>query len=153
MNSEGKIGEERFLSVIRKCGQEGGSAGGPYTDKGFTGGEAQSDDITLVAIKEKMKAEDVLFNLRSKLISLVSEEGLSAKEACEKVGVSTSTYYKYKRRFDKMGLDGLREQVRSEVEEKHLAIEDKVKIFDIIKTTRDRAKRIPEELNGSTDSL
>jgi serine phosphatase RsbU (regulator of sigma subunit)/anti-sigma regulatory factor (Ser/Thr protein kinase)/transposase len=146
-----KFGEERFLSVIRKCGH---MKVDPLVDhirddiKGFTGGEAQSDDITLVAIKEKMKAEDVLFNLRSRLISLVSEEGLSAREACEKVGVSTSTYYKYKRRFDKMGLDGLREQVRSEVEEKHLAIEDKVKIYDIIKNNPEiGAKRISEELN------
>ncbi len=152
MNSQrDKFGEERFLSVIRKCGH---MKVDPLVDhirdeiKSFTGGEAQSDDITLVAIKEKMKAEDVLFNLRSKLISLVAEEGLSAREACEKVGVSTSTYYKYKRRFDKMGLDGLREQVRSEVEEKHLAIEDKVKIYDIIKNNPEiGAKRISEELN------
>ena len=146
-----KFGEERFLSVIRKCGH---MKVDPLVDhirdeiKAFTGGEAQSDDITLVAIKEKMKAEDVLFNLRSKLISLVSDEGLSVKVACERVGVSTSTYYKYKRRFDKIGLDGLREQVRSEVEEKHLAIEDKVKIYDIIKNNPEiGAKRIAEELN------
>jgi len=152
MNSQReKFGEERFLSVIRKCGH---MKVDPLVDhirdeiKAFTGGEAQSDDITLVAIKEKMKAEDVLFNLRSRLISLVAEEGLSAREACERVGVSTSTYYKYKRRYDKMGLDGLREQVRSEVEEKHLAIEDKVKIYDIIKNNPEiGAKRIAEELN------
>jgi serine phosphatase RsbU (regulator of sigma subunit)/anti-sigma regulatory factor (Ser/Thr protein kinase)/tetratricopeptide (TPR) repeat protein/transposase len=146
-----KFGEERFLSIIRKCGR---MKVDPLVDhirdeiKAFTGGEAQSDDITLVAIKEKMKAEDVLFNLRSRLLRSVGEEGLSVKEACQKMGVSTSTYYKYKKRFDKMGTDGLKEQtIRSEVEEKHIAIEDKVKLLDVIKNNPDFGpKKIVEEL-------
>ncbi|MBN2202194.1 SpoIIE family protein phosphatase [bacterium] len=147
-----KFGEERFLSVIRKGGH---MQVDPLVDrireeiKEFTGGEAQSDDITLVAIQEKMRAEDVLFNLRSNLIRLVTEEGLSARDACRKMGVSTSTYYKYRRRWDKMGDDGLREQTpRADVEENHVAIEDKVKIHDIIKNHPDFGpKRIAEELN------
>lgn len=147
-----KFGEERFLSVIRKYGH---LSVGPLVEhikeeiKAFTGGEPQSDDITLVAIKEKLKAEDVLFNLRTKLLRMVAEEGLSVKEACEKLGVSTSTYYKYKKRFEKLGIDGLREEVaRSEVEERHIAIEDKVKILDIIRKHPDFGpKRISEELN------
>lgn len=147
-----KFGEERFLSVIRKGGQ---MKVDPLVDrikeeiKEFTGGEAQSDDITLVAIQENMRAEDVLFNLRSNLIRLVTEEGMSARDACRKMGVSTSTYYKYRRRWDKMGEDGLREQTpRSDVEENHVAIEDKVKIHDIIKNHPDFGpKRIAEELN------
>jgi serine phosphatase RsbU (regulator of sigma subunit)/anti-sigma regulatory factor (Ser/Thr protein kinase)/transposase len=148
-----KFGEERFLSIIRKCGR---MKVDPLVDhirdeiKAFTGGEAQSDDITLVAVREQMKAEDVLFNLRSNLMRMVNEEQVSVKEACQKLGVSTSTYYKYKRRFDKMGLDGLREQtVRSEVEEKHIAIEDKVKLLDIIKNHPDFGpKKIVDELNS-----
>lgn len=147
-----KFGEERFLAVIRKYGH---LAVEPLVEhikdeiKAFTGGEPQSDDITLVAIKEKLKAEDVLFNLRTKLLRMVAEEGLSVKEACEKLGVSTSTYYKYKKRFEKMGVDGLREEVaRSEVEERHIAIEDKVKILDIIRKHPEFGpKRISEELN------
>ncbi len=153
-----KFGEERFLSVIRKGGQ---MQVDPLVDrireeiKEFTGGEAQSDDITLVAIQENMKAEDVLFNLRSKLIRLVTEEGMSARDACRKVGVSTSTYYKYRRRWDKMGDDGLRElTVRSDVEENHIAIEDKVKIHDIIKKHPDFGpKRIAEELKTESYGL
>jgi serine phosphatase RsbU (regulator of sigma subunit)/anti-sigma regulatory factor (Ser/Thr protein kinase)/transposase len=150
-----KFGEERFLSVIRKCGH---MQVDPLVDrireeiKSFTGGEAQSDDITLVTIQEKMRAEDVLFNLRSNLIRLVTEEGLSARDACRKMGVSTSTYYKYRRRWDKMGEEGLREQtLRADVEEKHIAIEDKVKIHDIIKNHPDfGAKRIAEELKSES---
>jgi serine phosphatase RsbU (regulator of sigma subunit)/anti-sigma regulatory factor (Ser/Thr protein kinase)/transposase/TolA-binding protein len=147
-----RFGEERFLSVVRKGGH---LKVDPLVDrirdeiKSFTGGEAQSDDITLVAIKEKMNAEDVLFNLRSKLLKLVMEDGLSVKQASQQVGVSTSTYYKYKKRYDKMGEGGLKEQaIRSEVEEKHIAIEDKVKLLDVVKTNPEfGAKRISEELN------
>ncbi len=147
-----RFGEERFLEVIRKYGNEKVD---PLIDKvrdeitTFTEGFAQSDDITLVAIKEKMKAEDVLFNLRTRLMHLVNEEKMTVKEACRVVGVSTSTFYKYKKRFEKMGEEGLREKtIRSEIEEKHIAIEDKVKIYDIIKNNPDFGpKRISEELN------
>jgi len=96
-----------------------------------------------------MKAEDVLFNLRTRLMQIVNNKEMSVKEACKSVGVSTSTYYKYKKRFDKLGVDGLKEKVlRSEIEEKHISIEDKVKIYDIIKQNPEfGAKRISEELN------
>jgi serine phosphatase RsbU (regulator of sigma subunit)/anti-sigma regulatory factor (Ser/Thr protein kinase)/transposase len=147
-----KFGEERLLSIIRKNAQ---LKVDPLVDcirdeiKNFTGGIAQSDDITLVAIREKMRAEDVHFNMRSKLIGLVNENGMNVKEACKKMGVSTSTYYKYKKRFDLKGEDGLRDENREmEIEEKHISIEDKVKLFDIVKNNPDiGAKRLSEELN------
>jgi serine phosphatase RsbU (regulator of sigma subunit)/tetratricopeptide (TPR) repeat protein/transposase len=147
-----RFGDERLLSVIRKHGDQKVD---PLVDKirdeinGFTEGYAQSDDITLVAIKEKLRAEDVLFNLRYRMMHLVNEEGLTVKEACRTVGVSTSTYYKYKKRYKAMGEDGLKEKIiRSEIEEKHVSIEDKAKIYDIIsKHPEYGAKRISEELN------
>ncbi|MCJ7812894.1 PP2C family protein-serine/threonine phosphatase, partial [bacterium] len=147
-----KFGDERLLSTIRNYGH---FQVDPLIDKirneinSFSEGYAQSDDITLVAIKEKLKAEDVLFNLRIRLMKMVNEEGLSIKEACKNVGVSPSTYYKYKKRFKKMGLNGLKEKVIwSDIEEKHISIEDKVKIYDIIKEHPEYgAKRICEELN------
>ncbi len=155
-----KFGEERFLSVIRKYGH---LKVDPFVDKisdeikNFTEGYAQNDDITLVAIREKMRAEDVLFNLRNRMLEMVNKEGMSIKDACRAVGVSTSTYYKYKKRFEKMGIEGLKEKVmRSEIEEKHISIEDKAKIYDIIKEHSEYgAKRISEELKtekyGFTD--
>ena len=100
-----RFGDERFLSVIRKYGH---LKVDPLVDKIrdeiniFTEGYAQSDDITLVAIREKMQVEDVLFNLRSRLMKMVDKEGKTVKEACRVVGVSTSTYYKYKKRFQKL---------------------------------------------------
>ena len=148
-----KFGDERFLSAIRNHGH---LKVDPLVDKireeinVFTEGYAQSDDITLVAIREKLKVEDVLFNLRSRLIQMVNEEGKSVKEACGIINVSTSTYYKYKKRFEEMGFDGLKEKViRSEIEEKHISIEDTAKIYDIIKEHPEYgAKRISEELKS-----
>jgi len=147
-----RFGDERMLATIRKNGKLNVD---PLVDKihdeinVFTEGYAQSDDITLVAIKEKMKAEDVLFNFRTRLMHLVEKEGMSVKKACESVGVSTSTYYKYKKRYKKMGVAGLKEKVaRSEIEDRHVSIEDKAKIYDIIKEyPKYGAKRISEELN------
>ncbi|MFC1501811.1 SpoIIE family protein phosphatase [bacterium] len=147
-----RFGDERFLTTIRKYGSKKVD---PLVDKirdeitMFTEGHAQSDDITLVAIKEKLHAEEVLFNLRHKLMHMVNEEKLSVKQACRVVGVSTSTYYKYKKRFEEMGEEGLKEKIqRSEFEERHISIEDKAKIFDIIKVNAGfGAKRIQAELN------
>jgi len=147
-----QYGDERFLEAIRSHGHLSAE---PLVERlhdeldVFTEGSPQNDDITLVAIREKMSAEDVLFNRRTRLLKLISEEGMSVKAACEQEGVSTSTYYKYKKRFDKEGEAGLRDKVsRSEIEEKHISIEDKAKIFDIIKKNPAiGAKRIAEELN------
>lgn len=147
-----RFGDERFLSTIRKFGNLSIE---PMVDKlkdeiaSFTGGFQQSDDITMVAIREKMNVDDVLYNLRCKLITMVKEEGVSVKDACQTVGVSTSTYYKYKKLYEKHGFEGLKEKVsRSEIEERHISIEDKAKILDIIKNNPEYgAKRISEELN------
>lgn len=147
-----QFGEERFLSVIRRYGSMSVQ---PLVDKirdsinAFIEGFTQNDDITLVAIQEKMSAEDVLYNLRTRLLSLVNKEGMSVKKACQTVGVSTSTYYKYKKRFEKEGKEGLKEKtVRSEIEDRHISIEDKAKIYDIIRQNPDFGpKRISEELN------
>jgi tetratricopeptide (TPR) repeat protein/transposase len=140
-----------MLQVVRRYGDKKVD---PLVDKirdeinDFTQGMPQSDDITLVAIKEKLKAEDVLFNLRNRLMGLVKEEKMTVKEACRVVGVSTSTYYKYKKRYEKLGVEGLKEKVgRSDIEERHISIEDQAKIIDIIKNHPEYgAKRISEEL-------
>ncbi len=148
-----RFGDERFLASIRKYGI---LAVEPLVEKlkediiGYTEGYAQSDDITMVAIREKMNVEDVLFNLRSRLMRMVIEEGVSIKDACKKAGVSTSTYYKYRKLYDKHGDDGLREKVsRSEIEERHISIEDKAKIIDIIRQHPEYGpKRISEVLKS-----
>jgi len=147
-----RFGDERFLTTIRKFGNKKVK---PLVENireeiiTFTEEFAQSDDITLVAIREKLRAEDVLFNMRIRLMHLVDDERVNVKEACREVGVSTSTYYKYRKLYLEHGPEGLKEKVhRSEIEERHISIEDKAKILDVIKQNPEFGpKRISEELN------
>ncbi len=148
-----RFGDERFLSVIREYGDLNVE---PFVNKIrdeiiiFSEGFAQTDDITLVAIREKLKAEDVLFNHRLRLMKLVDKKGLSVKEACKRENVSTSTYYKYRKKYNKKGKEGLYDGRKiTKIEDKHISIEDRAKIIDIIKNNPDYgAKRISEELKS-----
>lgn len=143
--------EERFLESIRKLAHLDAKE---FIEKmkeeifSFTQGAPQNDDITLVAIKENMMAADVLFSLRKNLINMVAE-GMSVKEACAKCRVSTSTYYKYKKKYAELGEDGLKVKAEgSNIEAKHLSIEQKAKIFDIIREHPDYGpKMISNSLN------
>ncbi|HXL72139.1 MAG TPA: SpoIIE family protein phosphatase, partial [bacterium] len=74
----------------------------------FTRGAEQNDDITVVAIKEKMKVENVEFKFRKKLLDLVEKKGLSVAEACRQMNTSSHTYYRFKKIFTEKGKDGLK---------------------------------------------
>ena len=146
------FGEERFLNVIRTYGNLRAK---PFVEKlhqellSFTEGNPQNDDITLVAIKEKTTAEKVEVD-RAKRVFKMVQEGSSIKEACEKIGISTYAYNKYKEIFERDGTEHF-EIVANEnelIEAKHLSIEEKTKIYDIIRRFPEYgAKRISEELN------
>ncbi len=153
MNSEREqFGEERFLESIRRY------AGLPVNEfvenirkdvQEFTQGFPQNDDITLVAIQEKLQADSHLMQIRTRLINLVEKDGVSVKEACRRMRVSPSTYYRYKKRWEEEGLEGLRNRVeRDHIAERHISIEDRAKIMDIMqKHPEYGAKRICQELN------
>jgi len=92
----------------------------------FTGNAPQNDDITLVAIKEEVALDEVIYNKRRQLIDLVDRQGLSVKEACERMGTSASTYYKYRRRFEKEGASGLFDRrTRASAGTRQLAVEER----------------------------
>ena len=74
----------------------------------FTRGQPQNDDITFIVIKEKAKYSDLLYEKRVRLFELVEEEGFSVKEACEKVGFSTTTFYNLKKLRNEGGLEALK---------------------------------------------
>jgi serine phosphatase RsbU (regulator of sigma subunit)/anti-sigma regulatory factor (Ser/Thr protein kinase)/transposase/uncharacterized membrane protein affecting hemolysin expression len=74
----------------------------------FTNGAEQNDDITVVAIKEKMKAETVQFKMRKRLLDLVEKKGMSISQACRQMHVSPKAYHRFKKLFDDQGIDGLR---------------------------------------------
>ena len=145
------FGEERLLKCIREFG---GLRVVPFIDKlkeeilSFTESNVQYDDITAVAVREKTSPEKEELRRAREAHRLIID-GQSIREACEKVGITTYTYYnKYKKEFEEKGIDNFAIDAEVSVDAKHIAIEDKTKIFDIIKNHPEYgAKRISEELN------
>ncbi len=152
MNDKRELfGEERLLKIFRDSGQLRVK---PFVEQikeeilSFTEGFPQSDDITLVAIREKTSPEkEELRRAREAHKKILV--GTSIREACESLGITTYTYYnKYKKEFEEKGAENFEVEAEVSVEAKHIAIEDKVKIYDIIKNHPEYgAKRISEEIN------
>lgn len=147
-----QYGEEKLLSLIKKHGR---LAPKEFIErlsddiKEFTGGHPQNDDITVVAIKEKLMADEVLFGIRKKLLDLVDVSGYTVAEACRKMRVSPSTYYRYKRRLSELGERGLKnKELRTEHEIRRVSIEQRKEIIKVlIKNPQFGAKRIAVEYN------
>ncbi|MCI0452425.1 MAG: anti-sigma factor antagonist [Candidatus Latescibacteria bacterium] len=151
-----QYGEERLIQIVKTHGHL------PPDDfiarldaelKNFTAGHPQSDDITVVAIKERMTADDILFGIRRKLIDLVDVQGMNVKDACRQMKVSPATYYRYKKRLEVMGERGLRNDIlRDDVSIKRVSLEARKEIVRIIAADPDLgAKRITEEYNKGRD--
>jgi serine phosphatase RsbU (regulator of sigma subunit)/TolA-binding protein len=145
------FGEERFLQTIREYGD---LTANDFVEKlqndlrSFTEGNPQNDDITLVSIKEKTSAEKLELKRAKKAFQFI-QDGTSIKEACETAGITTYAYYnKYKEQFDSEGVESYELETDNEtIEVKHLSIEEKAKIYDIIRRFPEYgAKRISEEL-------
>lgn len=145
------FGEERFLKSIREHGLLRVK---PFVEKlqleieSFTEGAVQYDDITLVSIKERTTQEKEELR-RAKLAHKAILEGKNIRDACEESGITTYAYYnKYKKQFEEHGIENFEVDEDVSVEAKHISIEDKTKIFDIIRNHPEfGAKRISEELN------
>ena len=128
--------DERFLDAIRNnshldVGEFVKSINREL--KKFTGGAPQNDDITYVAIKEKMMSGDVMYKLQEELFEMI-DSGVKVKDALEKMRISPHQYYKYKDIVKRKGMDGLKVffEHKDYIEKKHLSIEQKTKVFDII---------------------
>lgn len=145
------FGEERLLDTIRDHGTLRAS---PFTEKlsediqSFTRGHPQSDDITFVTIREKTTLQKEEFRRATEAYRLILS-GESIRTACEEAGISTFAYYnKYKKTFEEEGIESFELDEIDSLEARHIAIEDKAKIFDIIKNHPEYgAKRISDELN------
>lgn len=148
-----QYGEERLVQLIKSNGHLSPSE---FIDKleedikTFTGGYAQNDDITVVAVKEKLGADDVLAGLRRQVIDLVEVQGMSVKDACAKMKMSPTTYYRYRKRLAAMGERGLRNKVlRAEVDLKMMTVEENKAVMRIIARYPEwGAKRISDQYNG-----
>ena len=145
------FGEERLLQVLRDYGH---LPANDFVEKlkqridSFTEGNPQYDDISFVAIKEKSTREEDELRRAKEAHRLISE-GMSIREACETVNLTTYAYYnKYKRVFEEQGTEAFEIDDEVSVEAKYLSIEEKTKIFDIIaKHPEYGASRIADELN------
>jgi serine phosphatase RsbU (regulator of sigma subunit) len=147
--------EERFLDSIRRNGHY------DVTEfvksikedlKNFTGGAIQNDDITFVSIKEKLMPGEVLYKIHKEMHDLISE-GMTVKEASEQMRISPYHFYKFKSIVEEGGLEGLKEYLagKDTVKKKHLSIETKTKMFDIIGNHPEYgAKSIANHLNTET---
>ena len=129
--------EERFLDSIRRNAH---LSVGEFIKtinselKQFTGGAPQNDDITVVAIREKMMPSDVIIRTQQELQRLI-ESGVKVKDALEQLKVSPHHYYKYKQIIEKKGMSGFKEFLTDmdPIEKKHLSIEVKTKIYDVVR--------------------
>lgn len=145
--------EERFLDAIRNNSHY------DVTDfinnikddiKSHTQSYPQNDDITFVAVKEKLMQGEVLFTIQKELFRMISEDKVPVKEACEKMQVSPYMYRKYKKVKDSVGLEGLKELLYDSdyIEKKHLSIEVKTKLYDVISNHPEYGpKKLSKELN------
>ncbi|TFH01383.1 MAG: HAMP domain-containing protein [Calditrichales bacterium] len=145
--------EERFLDAVRKNSHyEVAEFINKVKEdiKAFTQGYQQNDDITFVAVKEKLMHGEVLFAIQKELFEMIEIEKIKVKDACEKMQVSPYTYRKYKKVKDTVGLEGLKELLYNSdyIEKKHLSIELKTRVYDVIGNHPDfGAKGISNELN------
>ncbi len=145
--------EERFLEAIRK------NAHYDVSDfinnikediKAHTKNYPQNDDITYVAVKEKLMQGEVIYTIHKELFNMIEEQKVPVKEACEKMLVSPYMYRKYKKIKDTVGLEGLKDLLYQSdyIEKKHLSIEIKTKLYDVIfNHPKWGPKRISKELN------
>lgn len=131
-----QFGEKRLLDLVR---QHHELSAEEFVQKlseeiaRFTEDYPQNDDITCVAIKEKMMADDVQFNLRRKLFYLVERQGVPVREACRHLNVSPTTYYRLKQLREKYGLKGLKETVqRKDAQMQQLSLEERKQILELI---------------------
>ncbi len=100
----------------------------------FTSGAEQNDDITMVVIKEKIEADQYIFARRKKLLDLVDVEKRSVAEACRLMNLSASTYYRYKKRYELYGDEGLlNKTLRIDDSPAQLTYQQRNQLLEIIK--------------------
>jgi len=105
-----QYGEQRLIQCVR---EHSGKTAEEFIEAlnrdvaDFTAGFAQNDDITVVAIKEKMRPASLEIERRQRLLDMVEVQGMEIEEACREYGVSVSTYYRWRRLKEKGGEEAL----------------------------------------------
>ncbi len=115
----------------------------------FTGDTPQNDDITMVAIKERLSAPELMLEARERLLNRVEAEGVPVREACEEMGVSTSSYYRYRRLREVAGREGLRDH-RKRPSPARLSTEQEEMLKRLVGEDPDRgAERLAQALGAA----
>src|SRR5262245_8998431 len=95
-----EYGEKRLAAALERWAKEGAEALVRHLEAdllAFTGGAPPQDDLTLVAIQENAAVAPVAGEVMAKLFDLVDVQGMRLLDACKKLKVSPSTYYRLKR--------------------------------------------------------
>jgi len=136
-NRSEQYGNDRLINFIKENAHLSPEEFATALDKDivqFTGNAPQNDDITLVVIKEKIMVDELILEKRKRLLKMVEDEGMSAEEACKKVGVSLASFYKYRKRWKEHGDSGLlNKRLRAEASIKILPYNTRKMILEIIR--------------------
>lgn len=134
--SREQFGEGRLLAAIKKYGHLTAQEFSQELDREiheFTLGALQNDDITLVAIKEKVQPEERLESKRRELFRLIEEEHVPIAEACERLHVASSTYYRYRRRVAEVGGEEGLKSIRPRAGMSRASLEEEAAILALVK--------------------
>src|SRR5882672_6064321 len=131
-----QFGEPRLLAAIKKYGHLTAQEFTDALDREiheFTSGALQNDDITLVAIKEKVQPEVRLESTRRELFRLIEEEKVPVGEACERLHVAPSTYYRYRKRVAEVGGEEGLKALRPRAAMARASLEEEAAILALVK--------------------
>ena len=149
-----QFGESRLLAAIKKYGHLSAEEFSRELDREiteFTLGALQNDDITLVAIKEKVQPEERLESKRRELFRLIEQEGVPVAEACERLHVAPSTYYRYRRRVAEVGGEEGLKSTRPRAAMARASLEEEAAILALVKVEPLLgAKRVAEMLRTTS---
>ncbi len=152
-----QFGEDRLVATIKKHAHLTPQAFVERLNRAiaeFTRGAEQNDDITVVAVKEKMKAESVVYRFRRDLLDLVEKKGVSVAEACRRMNTSPAMYYRYKKMLAEGGRAALKPASRKGAGIRELSNEEKRAVIAQVKSHPDwSADRIAEALRRSKAPL
>jgi serine phosphatase RsbU (regulator of sigma subunit)/anti-sigma regulatory factor (Ser/Thr protein kinase)/transposase len=138
MNNRSELyGNDRLIEFIKTHSQLSPDEFAAALDQdlaSFTGNAPQNDDITLVVIKEKIMVDELIFEKRKRLLQMVEEENIPIEEACQQMGVSVGTFYKYRRRWKQQGDAGLlNKKLRAQEDIRQLSYTARKKILELVR--------------------
>jgi serine phosphatase RsbU (regulator of sigma subunit)/anti-sigma regulatory factor (Ser/Thr protein kinase)/transposase len=148
-----QFGEARLLGAIKRHAHLSAQGFSEALDREiheFTAGALQNDDITLVAIKEKVQPEERIESKRRELFRLVEQEGVPVAEACDRLQVAQSTYDRYRRRVAEVGGEEGLKSIRPRAGLARASLEEEAAILSLVRAEPLMgAKRVSEMLRAT----